>query len=58
MLEIHDRIMQAICARDVDKAIRELEIHYDMQIEQLYEQNDDTTAEQQDGGATRLHDNP
>ena len=58
MLDIHDRIMQAICARDADRAIRELEIHYDMQIEQIYEQNDDAAAEQPDRGIDQLHDYP
>ncbi|MBE0558134.1 MAG: FadR family transcriptional regulator [Proteobacteria bacterium] len=57
MIDVHDRIMQAICARDADRAIRELEHHYDMQIEQIYEQSDDA-AEQADGRANRLHDNP
>jgi GntR family transcriptional repressor for pyruvate dehydrogenase complex len=58
MLDIHDRIMQAICARDADRAIRELENHYDMQIEQIYEQNDDIAAEPPDGRANRLPDDP
>ena len=58
MLDIHDRIMQAICARDADRAIRELEIHYDMQIEQIYEQNDDAATEQPDRGIDQLHDYP
>ena len=58
MLDIHNRIVQAICARDVERAIREVEIHYDMQIDQIYDQNDDTTAEQPNGRANRLHDNP
>jgi GntR family transcriptional repressor for pyruvate dehydrogenase complex len=58
MLDIHDRIVQAICARDVDRAIRELEIHYDMQIEQIYGQNDDTAAEQPDGRPNQLNENP
>jgi DNA-binding FadR family transcriptional regulator len=58
MLDIHDRIVQAICARDADRAIRALEIHYDMQIEQIYEQNDDSTAEQSDGRVNPVHENP
>jgi GntR family transcriptional repressor for pyruvate dehydrogenase complex len=41
MLDIHDRITKAIIARDMDGAIHELEIHYDLQIEQLYGQNDE-----------------
>ena len=58
MLDIHDRIVQAICSRDADRAMHELETHYDMQIDQIYEQNDDTAADQPDGKANRLHDNP
>jgi hypothetical protein len=38
--------------------MHELETHYDMQIDQIYEQNDDTAADQSDGKANRLHDNP
>jgi GntR family transcriptional repressor for pyruvate dehydrogenase complex len=41
MLDIHDRIMQAIIDRDTAKLIQELEHHYDIQIEQIYNQNDD-----------------
>jgi GntR family transcriptional repressor for pyruvate dehydrogenase complex len=58
MIDIHDRIMRAIINRDMDRATRELEAHYDMQIEQIYEQNDETVAEQPDGRANRLRDNP
>jgi GntR family transcriptional regulator, transcriptional repressor for pyruvate dehydrogenase complex len=58
MLDIHDRIVQAIYARDADRAIRELENHYDMQIEQIYEQNDETVADQPDGGANRYPEGP
>lgn len=47
MLDIHDRILKAIVARDAGKATRELEIHYDIQIEQLYNQNDDNDQEHQ-----------
>ena len=54
----HDRIVQAICARDADRAMHELETHYDMQIDQIYEQNDDTTADQPDGRTDRLRENP
>jgi GntR family transcriptional repressor for pyruvate dehydrogenase complex len=36
MLDIHDRILRAIVERNVEKATRELEIHYDIQIEQIY----------------------
>jgi DNA-binding FadR family transcriptional regulator len=53
MLDIHDRIMQAISARNADQAIRELENHYDVQIEQIYDQTDETAAEQTNGGANR-----
>ena len=41
MLDIHDRITKAIFARDMDRAVHELEIHYDLQIDQLYGQNDE-----------------
>ena len=46
MLDIHDRITKAILARDMDKAVYELEIHYDMQIEQIYGQNEDNNGDQ------------
>jgi len=49
MLDIHDRITKAIIARDMDRAIRELEIHYDMQIEQIYGQNDENNVGQPNG---------
>lgn len=58
MLDVHDRIVQAICARDADRAVVALEAHYDIQIEQIYEQNDDSAAEQTNGRANRLHSNP
>ncbi|MHB8769915.1 MAG: FadR/GntR family transcriptional regulator [Syntrophales bacterium] len=58
MLDVHDRIVQAICARDADRAVRELETHYDIQIEQIYDQNDDVAAEQLNGRAIRSHDYP
>ena len=41
MLDIHDRITKAIIARDMDGAIHEWEIHYDLQIDQLYGQSDE-----------------
>lgn len=46
MLDIHDRILKAIVARDAEGAARELEIHYDIQIEQIYNQNDESIREQ------------
>jgi GntR family transcriptional regulator, transcriptional repressor for pyruvate dehydrogenase complex len=49
MLAIHDRIVKAIVARDAGQAIRELEIHYDVQIEQIYGQNEENTHEQSNG---------
>ncbi|EKD38940.1 MAG: hypothetical protein ACD_75C00555G0002 [uncultured bacterium] len=58
MLDIHDRITKAIVARDKDRAIRELEIHYDMQIEQIYGQNDEYNHEQPTGGQNRMPDKP
>jgi GntR family transcriptional repressor for pyruvate dehydrogenase complex len=58
MLDIHDRIMQAICARDADRAIRELENHYDMQIEQIYGQNEENFHEQSSGKESGISDRP
>jgi GntR family transcriptional regulator, transcriptional repressor for pyruvate dehydrogenase complex len=45
MLDIHDRIVKAISSRDTEKTIRELEIHFDIQIEQVYNQNDENHAD-------------
>jgi GntR family transcriptional repressor for pyruvate dehydrogenase complex len=56
MLDIHDRIMRAIIDRDMDRATRELEIHYDMQIEQIYGQNDENNHEQPTGVQNRMPD--
>jgi len=47
MLDIHNRILKAIVARDAEGATRELEIHYDIQIEQIYNQNDENSHEHQ-----------
>ena len=47
MLDIHDRIVKAISKRDTARTIRELEIHFDIQIEQLYNQNDENSHEHQ-----------
>ena len=58
MLDIHDRIMQAIIDRDIDRATRELEIHYDMQIEQIYGQNDENSHEQPANRQNRMQDKP
>jgi GntR family transcriptional repressor for pyruvate dehydrogenase complex len=41
MIDIHDRIMRGVIERDANRAMHELEIHYDMQIEQIYGQNDE-----------------
>jgi GntR family transcriptional repressor for pyruvate dehydrogenase complex len=46
MLDIHDRITKAIIARDMDRAVHELEIHYDLQIEQIYGQNEENNGDQ------------
>ena len=56
MLDVHDRIVQAICSRDADRAVRALEAHYDIQIEQIYEKNDDGACEPPAARANRLHD--
>jgi len=45
MLGIHDRIVKAITERNTEKAIRELEHHFDIQIEQIYNQNDENHHE-------------
>jgi GntR family transcriptional repressor for pyruvate dehydrogenase complex len=45
MLDIHDRIVKAISDRDTARTIRELEIHFDIQIEQLYNRNDENHAD-------------
>jgi len=47
MLDIHDRIVKAIMERNTEKAIRELEHHFDIQIEQIYNQNDENSHEHQ-----------
>lgn len=47
MLDIHDRILKAIIDRDTERATRELGIHYDIQIEQIYNQNDENGHEHQ-----------
>ncbi len=54
MLDIHDRIMRAINDRDKDRATRELEIHYDLQIEQIYGQGDENNHEQTAGRPIRM----
>jgi hypothetical protein len=53
MLDIHDRIVQAITRRDTAGAVQELEIHYDVQIEQIYEQNEENGHDQPNGGPNR-----
>jgi GntR family transcriptional regulator, transcriptional repressor for pyruvate dehydrogenase complex len=58
MLDIHDRIMQAIVARDADRTVRELEMHYDVQIEQIYGQNEENTHEQSNGKQSGISDRP
>ena len=45
MLDIHDRIVKAIFKRDRDEAVHAVEIHYDIQIEQVYNQNDENHAD-------------
>jgi len=54
MLDIHERILEALCARDTDRAIREIEFHYDMQIDQIYNQNDENNHEQLIGRQDRI----
>jgi GntR family transcriptional repressor for pyruvate dehydrogenase complex len=57
MLDIHDRIVKAIVARDTERTIRELEIHYDLQIAQIYDQNEDVN-EQSKGRGNGKPSNP
>lgn len=49
MIDIHDRITKAIIARDMNMAIHELEIHYDMQIEQIYGQTEENNLDRPNG---------
>ncbi len=49
MLDLHDRIVQAIIRRDAQAATRELEYHFDLQIEQIYEQNEESGPEKPGG---------
>ncbi len=45
MLDIHDRIVKAISTRDVQRTICELEMHFDIQIDQIYNQNDENHSD-------------
>lgn len=45
MLDIHDRIVKAIFKRDRKEAVQAVEIHYDIQIDQIYNQNDENHAD-------------
>jgi len=45
--DLHDRIVKAIMERNTEKAIRELEHHFDIQFEQIYIQNDENSHEHQ-----------
>jgi len=47
MLDIHDRIVKAIFKRDREEAMHAVEIHYDIQIDQIYNQNDENSHEHQ-----------
>ncbi len=40
MLDIHSGIVEALISRDTERVIRELEHHYDIQIEQIYYQGE------------------
>lgn len=48
MLAVHEVILQAFLARDVDAITRALELHFDMQIQQLYEGSKEKAYEDQD----------
>jgi len=54
MLDIHDRIVQAIIRRDTAAALHELEIHFDIQIEQVYERNEENGHDQPNGRPNRI----
>jgi len=47
MLEVHNRIMQAILERNTEQAIRALENHFDLLIEQIYGRNEENNDHQQ-----------
>jgi len=53
MLDIHDRITKAIIARDMDMALHEIELHYDVQIEQIYGQGDESNGDPVNGKQKR-----
>lgn len=47
MLDIHDQIMKAILERNTEQAIRALETHFDLLIEQIYGRNEENNDHQQ-----------
>jgi DNA-binding GntR family transcriptional regulator len=50
MLDVHDRIVKAIFQRDIEKAIHAIEVHYDIQIEQIYGQTEGNSHDSSNGG--------
>jgi GntR family transcriptional regulator, transcriptional repressor for pyruvate dehydrogenase complex len=53
MLDIHDRIVKAIFKRDREEAVQAVEIHYDMQIDQIYGQTEGNGHDVHNGGQNR-----
>ncbi|MGC9018456.1 MAG: FadR/GntR family transcriptional regulator [Candidatus Bipolaricaulaceae bacterium] len=48
MLAVHEAILQAFLARDVDALTRAVELHFDLQIQQLYARSKEEPDEGQD----------
>ncbi|MCS7239889.1 MAG: FadR family transcriptional regulator [Candidatus Bipolaricaulota bacterium] len=48
MLAVHEAILQAFLARDVEAVTQAMELHFDMQIQQLYEGSKEKPHENQD----------
>jgi GntR family transcriptional regulator, transcriptional repressor for pyruvate dehydrogenase complex len=50
MLDIHDRIVKAIFQRDQEEAMHAVEIHYDIQLDQIYGQAEVNNHDSGNGG--------
>ncbi len=48
MLTVHEAILQAFLARDAEALTRAVEVHFDLQIQQLYEGSKEKPEEDQD----------
>jgi len=53
MLDIHDQIVKAMFKRNAEEAVRVVEIHYDIQIDQIYGQNEGNGHDIHNGGQSR-----